>query len=300
MDRFQELRVFVAVAEQGGFTRAASALNASPPAVTRAIAALEERLGVRLFNRTTRAVHLTEPGTRFLEDAQRLLADLDAAEQGISDDSRLPQGRIAITASVTFGRGVLSPIVAEFTAAHPRVMVSMLLFDRIVDLVEEGIDLAVRIAHLPDSALVATRLGAVRRMLVASPAYLERAGTPRTAADLQAHAIIAHTTLLRGGIWHYLDQGHASRLALRPAIETNDASTNIALAEQGHGITTVLSYMVRDALRAGRLVPVLPDLTPSPMPVHLVHAQSRMVAPKVRAFLGLGVPRLRAALADPT
>ena len=297
VDRFQELRVFVAVAEAGGFTRAARTLNSSPSAITRTIAALEDRLGVRLLNRTTRAVHLTEPGTRFLDDARRLLADLDAVEQGLSGEARQPSGDVTITTPVMVGRIVLPPIIKDFSAAYPPVRMTMLLFDRVVDLVDEGVDLAIRIAHLPDSSLVATRLGTVRRLLVASPAYLERYGMPDTPAALADHFIIAHTTLLAGREWRHVDNGRPNRIALRPGVETNDAAVNIDLAEQGLGITIVVSYMVVDALRTGRLVPVLEKHAPPPVPVHLVPAQSRMVAPKLRAFATFAVPRLRAALA---
>jgi DNA-binding transcriptional LysR family regulator len=299
MDRFHELRVFIAVAEAGGFAKAANVLHSSPPAVTRAVAALEERLGVRLFNRTTRTVHLTEPGARFLEDARRVLGDLDTAEQDVRGEARLASGQLSITTSVSFGRMVLQPIVADFTDAHPLVSVAMLLFDRVVDLVDEGFDLAVRIGHLPDSSLVSTQVGEVRRMLVASSDYLAKRGTPRDPRDLKTHAIITHTTLLAGREWRYINGGRSARLAFQSRIETNDAHTNIALAEQGKGITMVLSYMIGDALRSGKLVPVLQSYAPPPVPVHLIYAQRRIIAPKVRAFIDFAAPRLRLALAEP-
>jgi DNA-binding transcriptional LysR family regulator len=298
MGRFHELRVFIAVAEAGGFAKAANVLHSSPPAVTRAVAALEERLGVRLFNRTTRTVHLTEPGARFLEDARRVLGDLDTAEQDVRGEARLASGQLSITASVSFGRTVLQSIVADFTEAHPLVSVAMLLFDRVVDLVDEGFDLAVRISHLPDSSLVSTQIGEVRRMLVASPDYLAKRGTPLQPRDLKTHAVITHTTLLANREWRYINAGKPARMALQPRIETNDAHTNIALAEQGKGITIVLSYMVGDALRSGKLVPVLQSYAPPPVPVHLVYAQRRIIAPKVRAFIDFAAPRLRSTLAE--
>jgi DNA-binding transcriptional LysR family regulator len=298
MDRFHELRVFIAVAEAGSFAKAANVLHSSPPAVTRAVAALEERLGVRLFNRTTRTVHLTEPGARFLEDARRVLGDLDTAEQDVRGEARLASGQLSITASVSFGRTVLQSIVADFTEAHPLVSVAMLLFDRVVDLVDEGFDLAVRISHLPDSSLVSTQIGEVRRMLVASPDYLAKRGTPLQPRDLKTHAVITHTTLLANREWRYINAGKPARMALQPRIETNDAHTNIALAEQGKGITIVLSYMVGDALRSGKLVPVLQSYAPPPVPVHLVYAQRRIIAPKVRAFIDFAAPRLRSTLAE--
>lgn len=299
MDRFHELRVFIAVAEAASFAKAALALNSSPPAVTRAVAALEDRLGVRLFNRTTRTVHLTEIGARFLEDARRVLADLDSAEQDVRGEARLAAGRLSITTSVTFGRTVLQSVVAGFVTAYPLVQVSMLLHDRIVDLVDEGFDLAVRIAHLPDSSLVSTHIGDVRRILVASPAYLKRRGTPRRPADLAKHSMIGHTTLLSGGEWRHVEQGRPSRVTVRSCIETNDAHSNIALAEGGHGITLVLSYMVAEHIMESKLVPVLESYAPPAVPVHLIYAQRRIIAPKVRAFIDFAVPRLRSILAAP-
>lgn len=296
MDRFHELRAFIAVADTGGFARAAIGMNSSPPAVTRAVAGLEDRLGVRLFNRTTRTVHLTEPGIRFLEDARRVLSDLDTAEQEVRGEARLATGQLSITASLAFGRSVLQPIIAEFTDAHPLVGVSMLLFDRVVDLVDEGFDLAVRIAHLPDSSLVSSHVGDVRWILVAAPDYLAKRGTPKRPAELKHHAIIAHTALMSNREWRFVDAGKPARMTLVPRIEINDAQVGIQLAEQGKGITIVLSYMVADALRAGRLVPVLKDCAPPPVPVHLIYAQRRIIAPKVRAFIDFAAPKLRAAL----
>ena len=297
MDRFHELRAFIAVAEAGGFAKAATSLNSSPPAITRAVAGLEDRLGVRLFNRTTRTVHLTEPGIRFLEDAKRVLSDLDTAEQDVKGEARLATGQLSITASLAFGRSVLQPIVADFTDAHPLVSVSMLLFDRVVDLVDEGFDLAVRIAHLPDSSLVSSLVGDVRRVLVASQDYLAKRGTPLRPADLKSHAMIAHTALMPNREWRFFESGKPERLAVLPRIEINDAHAGIQLAEQGKGITIVLSYMVADALRSGRLVTVLDNYVPPPVPVHLIYAQRRIIAPKVRAFIDFATPRLRAALA---
>jgi DNA-binding transcriptional LysR family regulator len=298
MDRFHELRAFISVAETGGFAKAAISLNSSPPAITRAVAGLEDRLGVRLFNRTTRSVHLTEPGIRFLEDARRVLSDLDMAEQDVRGEARLATGQLSITASRAFGRFVLQPIIAEFTDAHPLVSVSMLLYDRVVDLVDEGFDLAVRIAHLPDSSLVSSHVGDVRRILVAAPGYLAKHASPKRPADLKLHTIIAHTALMPNREWRFVDAGKPARMTLVPRIEINDAHAGIQLAEQGKGITIVLSYMVADALQTGRLVPVLKDFAPPPLPVHLIYAQRRIIAPKVRAFIDFAAPKLRAALGE--
>lgn len=300
MDRFNELRVFVAVADHGGLARAANAIRSSPPAVTRTIAALEERLGVRLFERTTRSLRLTEPGATFLDDARRLLSELEEAEQTIAGQAKVLSGQLTVTASLTFGRAMLQPIILEFIEANPRINVSMLLFDRVVDLIDEGFDLAVRIANLPDSSLVSRHVGDVSRMLVASPAYLARRGTPATPDDLLLHTIIALPALMPNREWRYSRAGKPARLGLPVRLEINDAHACIDAAERCKGITIALSYMVRDAIRAGRLVAVLPAFAQAPVPVNLVYAQRRLMMPKVRAFIDFAAPKLTAALSENT
>jgi DNA-binding transcriptional LysR family regulator len=296
MDRFHELRVFIAVADNGGLAKAAGVIHSSPPAVTRTIASLEERLGVRLFERTTRSLRLTEPGTKFLEDARRVLGDLDDAEQDVAGQSKIASGQLAITASLTFGRAMLQPIVMDFIDANPRINVLMLLFDRVVDLIDEGFDLAVRIANLPDSSLVSRHVGDVTRMLVASPAYLSKRGAPKTPDDLLLHAIIAQSALMPNCEWRFSKAGKPARITLPARLEINDAQACIDAAERGKGVTIALSYMVTDAIQDGRLVPVLTAFTPPPVPVNFIYAQRRIVAPKVRTFIDFAAPRLSAAL----
>jgi DNA-binding transcriptional LysR family regulator len=298
MDRFHELRVFVAVADGGGFARAAKAIHSSPPAVTRAIAALEERLGARLFDRTTRSLRLTEPGMKFLDDARRLLGDLEAAEQNVAGQSKIASGNLTITASLTFGRAMLQPIVMDFIDANPRINVSLLLFDRVVDLIDEGFDLAVRIASLPDSSLISKHVGDVRRMLVASPGYLLRHGTPEAPEDLKTHAIIGQTALMPNREWRFFKAGKPARIVLPARLEINDAHACIEAAERGKGITIALSYMVAGAIRSGKLLPVLQEYAPPAVPVNLIFAQRRVMAPKLRAFIDFAAPRLNAALAE--
>ena len=298
MDRFHELRVFIAVADSGGLAKAASVIHSSPPAVTRAIASLEERIGVRLFDRTTRSLRLTEPGIKFLDDARRLLGDLEIAEQEMAGQSNDVSGNLTITTSLTFGRAMLQPIVTDFIDINPRINVSMLLFDRVVDLIDEGFDLAVRIASLPDSSLVSRHVGDVRRMLVASPDYLSKHGSPKTPEDLKAHAVIGQTALMPNRELRYFKAGKPARITLPVRFEINDAHACISAAEQGKGITIALSYMVTDALREGRLVPVLNKFRPPPVPVNLIYAQRRIVAPKIRAFIDFAAPRLSAALSE--
>lgn len=297
MDRLHELEVFVAVAEAGSFARAAARLRLSPPAVTRAISALEERLGARVFQRTTRSLAITEVGQRFLESARRILADLEAAEKDAVGEAAEPQGHLVVTASVTFGRSVLAPVVVGFLREHPRVTASVLLLDRVANLVEEGIDVAVRIGDLPDSSLIARKVGAVRRVLVASPAYLAERGNPAAPSDLKSHSVIGFTGLMPNRELRFGEGSGATTVAVRPALEVNDALTAIDSAAMGHGITIALSYMVRDAIAAGKLLPVLDDCSPVPRPVHLVHSHARLVAPKIRAFIDYAAPRLREVLA---
>lgn len=296
MDRLHQLEVFVAVADAGSFAKAGARLRISPPAVTRAITALEARLGARVFNRTTRSLTITDVGARFLESARRVLTDLETAELDAVGATAIPQGHLTITASVTFGRSALSPVVCDFLGHYPRVAASVVLTDRVVNLVEEGIDVAVRIGHLPDSSLVAKRIGSVRRVLVASPGYLARRGTPALPGDLKLHSVIAFTGLMPNREWRFKGAQGQGSVALRPTFEINDAVAAIRASEEGHGITIGLSYMVSDKIRDGKLVPVLDDATLPPQPVHLVYAQSRLVAPKIRAFVDYAAPRLKSAL----
>lgn len=298
MNRMHEIEVFIAVAEAGSFAAAARRLHLSPPAVTRAIAALEDRLGARMFQRTTRNVTITDIGARFLEVARRVLSDLETAEREAMGETMVPQGHLTLTASVTFGRSALAPVVGTFLAAYPRVSVSVLLLDRVVNLVEEGVDLAVRIGDLPESRLIAKRLGTVHRILVASPAYLAAHGTPRAPADLRSHQVIAFTGLMPNREWRHQNGPRIASVALAPRLEINDAVAAIDAAILGQGITTALSYMVAGHLRAGRLVPVLQEFTLPPQPVHLVYPEARLMAPKLRAFVDFAAPRLKSALED--
>jgi DNA-binding transcriptional LysR family regulator len=297
MDRLREYEVFVAVAETGGFAAAGRTLGLSAPSVTRLVSGLEERLGARLFTRTTRSLALSESGAALLDGARALIADADDLEQQAMGSLIAPRGHLTVSASVTFGRSVMAPVLRGFQDAYPDVTLHAVLLDRVVNLVEEGIDIAVRIGELPDSSLVARRVGSVRRMLVASPGYLEQRGSPLRPSELREHAIIAFTGLMPHREWRYVDDGRARRVALAPRMEINDAVAAIDAARHDQGITIALSYMIADALTEGFLVPVLEAFTPPPAPVHLVHAHGRLVAPKVRAFLDHAAPRLQESLA---
>jgi DNA-binding transcriptional LysR family regulator len=295
MDRLENMRVFVAVADEAGFAAAARKLALSPPAVTRAIAALEQRIGTRLLLRTTRTVRLTEAGARFLADCRRLLVEVDEAEQSAGGLHGQVRGQLGVTASTTFGRMYVAPLALEFLRTNPQVNVRAVFLDRVVDLVEEGLDVAVRIASLPDSTLTAVRVGQTRRVVCASPAYLRAQGTPKKPADVADHAAIGFTQVLMEPEWGFSVGGKRVTVAPNTRLLVNSIDVAIAAARNGHGLTRVLSYQVEEDVRAGRLRVVLQDHEPPPIPVHVVHAGGKSPPAKVRAFVDLAVDRLRAA-----
>ncbi|WP_168454173.1 LysR family transcriptional regulator [Sphingopyxis microcysteis] len=293
MDRLLTLEMFVAVASEGGFAAAARKLGSSPPAVTRGIAALEARLGTLLFHRSTRAVALTDEGTAFLEQARRILADLAGAERELRGAAAQPRGQLHVTAPVMFGRLHVLPVVGKLMAEHRELMVRMMLIDRNVRIVEEGIDVAVRIGALADSGLKAVRIGWVRQMLVASPAYLARRGAPQAMADLAQHDLIGTMGPRAAGEWQ-LARGKW-RLDPRPRLVLNTVDGALAAAEAGLGIANLLSYQLADALAAGRLIALLADEQPSALPVHLLFEPSRAALPAVRSFVEAMKERMPAA-----
>lgn len=294
IDRFHAMRVFAAVADARGFAAAARRLTLSPPAVTRLIAGLEERLGVRLLHRTTRIVRLTEAGTRFLADCRRILNDLEEAEASVAGSHGAPRGQLAVTAPILFGTRFVNPIVLDFLRRYPEMGVRTMLADRIVDLIDESIDVAVRIAHLPDSSLSAVRVGAVRRVVCAAPRYLKTRGRPRTPADLADFEAITFSP--SGAVDEWRFDSSAGTYSVRPPsrLMVNTAEVAIAAAVAGLGLTRVLSYQIADELKAGRLKIVLAEFEPPPLPIHLVHREGRRAAAKVRAFVDFAVERLRA------
>jgi DNA-binding transcriptional LysR family regulator len=291
MDRLDELAIFVRIVEEGSLVRAASRPRRSPPAVTRALAALEDRIGVRLVDRTTRRLAPTEAGRALYDKARTLVADYEAATAGAPDAP--VRGLLRITAPVQFGRRHIAPIVARFLDAHEGVEVELLLNDRNIDLIEEGIDVALRIGALADSTLSARPVGQVRRLWVASPAYLARRGAPRTPGDLVRHEALLGT--LRGNTeWAFAGarRGAAPRLAGR--LRVDDVETRLRAARDGRGIAQLLSYQVADDLAAGRLVRLLQPYERPPLPVHLVTKGRAHRAPKIDAFLDFATRRLAA------
>jgi DNA-binding transcriptional LysR family regulator len=289
MDRIEDIEVFAEVAERGSFVEAARRLNRSPTAVTRAVADLEARLGVRLLTRTTRAVSLTEVGARFLIGARRVLADLTEIEQAAAGQGTAPRGELAVTAPFLFGRLHVLPIVTDFMRAFADVTVRLTLHDRLVDLVEERLDAAIRIGPLADSSAIATRLGGLRRVVVASPAYLAARGVPATLDALAAHAVIVFGG---PGRWEFGER--AVRLSPRLAVTTAEAAIDATVA--GLGLTRVLSYQAVDALARGEVVQVLAEHGREDIPVHLLYPGGAHPPPKLRAFIDVAVPRLRQRL----
>lgn len=300
MDRLDTMRVFVAVAEAGGFAPAARSLRLSPPAVTRAIAALEERIGARLLHRTTRTVRLSEAGARYLADAKRILAELDEADATAAGAHAEPRGQIAVTAPQLFGKMHVAPVVLDFLDRFPEVSARTLLVDRVVDLMDEGMDVAVRIAVLPDSGLTAVRVGQVRRVVCASPDYLERRGTPATPVELERHDCIGFQAAAAPAAWVFPARSGDGVETVRPPMRllVNTADVAVAAARDGRGVVRVLSYQVAEEVRQGQLAIVLADCEPPPIPVQLVHLEGRRAAARVRAFVDFAAERLRAALVD--
>jgi DNA-binding transcriptional LysR family regulator len=293
MDSTREYRAFVAVAEAESFAAAARRLNMSGPAMTRTIAALEDRLGARLFKRSTRVVRLTELGGRFLADCRRIIADIEAAEASVAGAHDEPRGAIVVTAPAMFGRLHVAPTVIEFLARYPGMTARTLFVDRVVDLIEEGVDVAVRIAHLPDSRLTAIRVGAVRRIVVATPQFLKQHGAPRTVKDLARFEVIDFSSALPHQSWTFRGRGRTQTAKPRVRLSVNSAEVAVAAAVAGFGLTRVLSYQAGREVEAGRLKVVLAEAEPPPIPVHLVHAEGRRTSARLRVFLDFAVERLK-------
>lgn len=286
------MEVFVAVAEEEGFNAAARKLRISPPSVTRAIGNLEDRLGVKLLDRTTRFVRPTPAGLRYLEDSRRLLAELQAADDAVAGVHTDPHGHLAITAPVLFGRMHVMPLIVEYLETYPETEVSALFLDRIVSLVEEGLDVGIRIGQLPDSTLQARKVGEVRHLLCASPDYLQRNGAPRDPTALRDHTLISSAA---GGFtldWQFRQRDRTTGIRVHPRliVTTNDAA--IEAAVEGFGIVRTLSYQAASAVDAGQLQILLEDFEPPPEPVHILHREGKLATPRVRAFIDLAAERL--------
>lgn len=294
MDRFHLMAVFVAVADAESFAGGARRLKMSPPAVTRAVVALEERLGVRLLSRTTRVVRVTEAGARFLEDARRILAETVEAEAAAAGVNATPRGHLAVTAPVLFGRLYVMPIIVDYLSAFGEATVSAVFVDRVVNFVDEGLDVGVRIGPLPDSSLRAIRVGRVRRVVVAAPSYLERHGVPQEPEDLARHRVVAASGVSPTDDWAFQAAGARRTVRVRPRIVANTNDGPLEAALRGYGLTRLLSYQVAPQLASGALEKVLAGFEGPDLPVHVIHREGRHGSAKVRSFVDLAVERLRA------
>ena len=294
MDRFIQMTVFKAVADSEGFASAARQLGMSPPAVTRAIAALENQLKVKLLNRTTRHVRLTEAGERYLNDVNQILADVKSADESVVGVNAEPSGELVVTAPVMFGQIHVMPIITEYLESYSDTKINALFYDHLGNLLEEGIDVAIRIGELPDSSMRALKVGEVVQMVVASPGYLDKHGIPNEPDELKRHNIVATNTAGYHVNWPFnADQS----VRLQPRLKASSNSAAIAAAKQGFGITRVLSYQVADSLKQHELVPLLERFTSQSMPVNIVHREGRFETTKIRSFIDLAAVRLREILA---
>ena len=287
MDRIDAMQAFVAVADLRGFAPAARKLGISPSGLTRLIAALEDRLGARLLQRTTRQVALTDIGVRYLERVRRVLGDIEEAESAAEGERTRPSGRLVVSAPVGFGRLHVSPVMSAYLKRYPEVAAELRLADRMINLVEDGVDLAVRIGHLPDSSLVARHVGEMRRIVVASPDYLAARGEPGSPASITAHETIQFGAMTAQPDWRFVGDGREVRVACTPRFSTNSADAAIQYAEAGGGLTRVLLYQAAAALKAGRLRIVLAKFEQPALPIHLVYPTSRLLSAKVRSFVDL-------------
>lgn len=292
MDRFQAIAAFAKVVESGSFARAADRLGISVSAVSRQVAELEAHLGARLLNRTTRRLSLTESGQAFYERCVQLLADLEEAEVTVSAASIVPRGTLRLTCSATFGARHLVPAIAEFAARHPQIRFDVELSERTVDIVEEGLDLAIRIGEIGSQQLVARRLGVTRLVCCASPDYLARHGEPRTPEDLALHACLTYEHSPTRGAWSFRDpSGHERNVAVNASVHANNGSFLVALAVAGAGIAREPDFIVGPDVRAGRLKPILTAYTALPLDICAVYPSRRHLSAKVRAFADFLVAR---------
>ena len=294
MDKYQEMRAFAAVVDAGSFVAAADALGMSKAAVSRTVSDLEQRLDVRLMHRTTRKLSLTPEGEVFLARSREILASIEASEAEISTRKGTASGVLKVSVPVSFGIQHLAPLWSEFLALHPRVVLDVQLADRVIDLVEEGFDLAVRIARLPDSSLVSRQLASTRLVLCASPHYLQRRGAPQHPAELARHDVIGYSLFAMGDQWHFTGPEGPVHVKVRPRLWTNNGDTCVGASVHGSGIQLQPTFLVAGELASGRLVEVLPQYRAMELGIYAVYPTRKFVLPKVRALLEF----LSAKLAD--
>ena len=294
MDKLQRMAIFLAVIDENGFIGAARKLGISAPGVTRAVGELERQLGVSLLARTTRTLRVTEAGRRYASYCRRILRDMAEADDMVAGLQGSARGQLSVTAPVLFGNRFVTPILADYLHAHREVQATTMFVDRLVNIIDEGIEVAIRIGHLPNSSMQAIKVGTVRRVICAAPHYLGAHGTPHTPADLSQHATVLASAVTPTADWTLYEEGHSSAVKLAPRLTTSSNDSALSATVAGLGLCCLLSYQVDEALRNGQLQRVLEDFEAPPLPVHLLHREGRHVPGRVRSFLDLAIERLRA------
>lgn len=289
MDKLRAISTFVAIVDNGSLTAAANSLDTSLPSVVRTLAWLERELGVSLLTRTTRRIHLTDEGAQYLERGRAILSAVRDADAALGSRQAEPRGRLSVTASVLFGRRYVAPVVTAYMLRHPEVTADLLFIDRVVNLVEEGLDVAIRIGNLSDSSLIAVQVGQVRRVVCASPKYLKRHGMPRLPSDLRAHRCVRFAGLAPRSEWSFRVGGRTVTVPITSVLTCNQIDSAVEACANGLGIGSFLSYqVVADKLRY-----VLEEFESEPLPVHVVYPKSRMLSSNVRSFVDHCVGELR-------
>ncbi|HVJ44163.1 MAG TPA: LysR family transcriptional regulator [Dongiaceae bacterium] len=299
MDRIDAMRVFVAALDEGSLAGAGRRLGKSPTAVSRAIALLEDHVGAELLHRTTRTIRLSEAGERYAAACRRILTDLEEADLLAAGETAAPRGLLTLTGPAFSGRQVLRPIIDDFLDQYPAVRARLLLLDRHISLVEEGIDIALRIAHLPDSSLIAIRVGQVGRVVCAAPDYLRRHPKVTAPADVAQHACVSMTVSGQDHWTFPVQQGSTGlqQVRIQPRLLVNTVEAAVASAVEGRGLTRLFAYQVAQEVQDGRLEIVLRDDDSAALPVHLITPEGRLSVPKVRSFFDFAVPRLKEGFA---
>jgi DNA-binding transcriptional LysR family regulator len=299
MDRLESMLVFIAAVEAGSFSAASRDLGMPLATVSRKVSELERHLKSRLLNRTSRRLSLTDAGRAYHGACRRILEEVREAEQGARGEYSVPRGELTLTAPIVFGRIHVLPVVTDFLRAFPDVSVRLMLIDRVTNLFEEHIDAAVRIGELPDSSLVASRVGAVRLSLCGSPAYLAERGTPKQPNDLRRHDCIAFEGATGRNEWSFESRGAGPAVPINPRLTVNTAEAAIDAAVAGLGLARVFSYQMAQAERDGALVRILRSFEPAPTPISVVYPGQPLLPLKLRAFLDFALPRLKARVARP-
>jgi len=294
MDRFSEMQIFVAVAESEGFAAGARKLKISPPAATRAVADLEHRLGIKLLNRTTRYVRVTDAGQRYLDDCKRILAQVTEADEAAIGINAAPRGHLVITAPVLFGRMYVMPCVVAYLQKYPDTEISAMFVDRVVNMLDEGVDVALRVGELSDSSFKALKVGTVRRVVCASPAYIEKYGLPQHPNDLSEHQIIVASSLSPNVEWRFLENKQSKIVRVKPRLTVTSNDAAIEAAVEGLGITRLISYQIAPELQNGQLKIILSEYEYPALPIHILHREGRNSSAKVRAFIDLVAEKLKA------